>query len=139
MKPKLEKDGYQRVCLYDDEGNAKMYQLHRVVYEAFTCEPIPIGMQVNNIDECKTNNQKSNLNLMTCKENNNFGTRNARITKAKINGKRSKQVGAFKDGKIVLSFPSTREAGRNGFNQGHIASCCRGEIKSHKGYEWRYI
>lgn len=37
---------------------------------------------------------------------------------------------------IVFEFPSTREAGRNGFNAGHIAECCRGERKTHKGLFW---
>ena len=69
----------------------------------------------------------------------NWGTCIERVSKANTNGKRSKSVGAFKDGKLVLSFPSTKEAGRNGFESSSVAKCCRGKLKTHKGYTWKYI
>ena len=144
LKPQTDKYGYQRVWLTDNEGNAKWYRLNRIVYETFTCEPILDGMQVNHIDECKTNNHISNLNLMTPKENTNWGTGISRRAKSHSkamtnNTKHSKQVGAFKNGELVFTFPSTREGGRNGFRPSHIAACCRGERKTHKGYTWKYI
>ena len=81
---------------------------------------------------------------MSPKQNSNYGTRNSRIAKAKINGKTSKLVGAFKDGKLVMIFASTNDAGRNGFDQGNVAKCCRNcYIREgnnvFKGFEWRYI
>lgn len=145
LKPKLEKDSYQRVGLYDNEGKRKWYFVHRVIYEAVSGEPIPEGMQVNHINEDKTDNRFfENLNLMTPKENINWGTGIERCAKARINGKHSKAVGAFKDGKLVLSFPSTMEAQRQGFNHGNVSACCRkcfnkpGNNK-YKGFEWKYI
>ncbi len=42
------------------------------------------------------------------------------------------------DGKLVKVWDSTCECGRNGFSQGHIGACCRGERKTHKGYKWSY-
>lgn len=42
------------------------------------------------------------------------------------------------DGSLVKEWPSAREAERNGFNQGHICACCRGEEKSHKGFKWSF-
>lgn len=135
LKPCTLPNGYQVVNLSDNEGKIKTYKLHRVVYEAVTGEPIPNCLQVNHIDEDKTDNRFENLNLMSPKENTNWGTGIERCTKA-----RSKQVGAYKDGELVLVFPSTREAGRNGgFNQSHIADCCNGKLKTHKGYTWQYI
>lgn len=139
LKPFTRKDGYQQVWLTDNEGNAKIYFVHRVVWESVTGAPIPEGMQINHIDEMKDNNAISNLNLMSPKENCNWQTRNERISKSMTNGKLSKQVGAFKDGNIVITFSSTNEAGRNGFDQGAVAACCRCERKTHKGFEWRYI
>lgn len=139
LKPFTRKDGYQQVWLTDNEGNAKIYFVHRVVWESVTGATIPEGMQINHIDEMKDNNAISNLNLMSPKENCNWQTRNERISKSMTNGKLSKQVGAFKDGNIVITFSSTNEAGRNGFDQGAVAACCRCERKTHKGFEWRYI
>ena len=116
LKHMTRKDGYQQVCLSDNEGKTKLYLLHRVVYEAVTGSPIPNDLQVNHINEDKTDNRFENLNLMTCKQNINWGTRTERAAKARINGIRSKQVGAFKDGKLVMTFPSANEAGRNGYD-----------------------
>ena len=139
LKPFTRKDGYQQVWLTDNEGNAKIYFVHRVVWESVTGAPIPKGMQINHRNEIKTSNMISNLELVSPKENCNWKTRNERISKSMTNGKLSKQVGAFKDGNLVMTFSSTNEAGRNGFDQGAVAACCRCERKTHKGFEWRYI
>lgn len=139
LKPKTEKNGYQRVALSDNEGKQKWYLLHRVVYEAVTGEPIPEGYEINHISEVKTENMITNLELVSHKENINFGSGIARRAKTQTNGKCSKKVGAFKDGELIMVFPSTMEAKRQGFKQGNVAACCRGERKTHKGYEWRYL
>lgn len=139
LKPQTRKDGYQQVSLTDNNGKQKSYQLHRVVWEAVSGKPIPTSMQVNHIDENKLNNQKSNLNLMTPKDNTNWGSGIERRAKS-----RSKQVGAFKDDKLIFTFDSTAEARRNGFNQGHISECCnncynRPGNNVYRGYTWRFI
>ena len=150
LKPATMKNGYQRVALSDNEGNIKTYLLHRVIYEAVTGEPIPLGMQVNHIDENKENNARSNLNLMTPKQNTNWGsgiarrakamTNNQKLLKSLTNNKKlSKKVGAFKNNELIMSFPSLSEAGRQGFNIGTISVCCNCKRKTHKGFEWRYI
>ena len=139
LKQETTKCGYQRVRLVDNEGKQKRYQVHRIVYETFSGSPIPEGMQCNHISEDKSDNRFCNINLLTPKENCNWGSRNSRVAKANTNGKCSKQVGAFKNGKLMFTFPSAKEGGRNGFDQGHISACCRGESKTHKGYEWRYL
>lgn len=144
LKPWTNKDGYQQVRLTDNEGKCKWYYLHRVVYETFSGEPIPDGMQVNHIDERKDNNARSNLNLMSPKQNTNWGSgieRRAK-TQSKVlinNPKRSKAVGAFKNGEIILTFPSANEAERNGFYSSAVCACCIGKLKTYKGYEWRYL
>lgn len=107
----------------------KMYMIHRLVYETFSGE-IPDGMQVNHIDENKANNMVDNLNLMTNKENCNYGTRNKRLSKVVLQ--------FTKDGRFVREWASTAECGTNGFNQGNIVSCCNGKLKSAYGYIWRY-
>lgn len=139
LKPTTNKGGYQMVQLSDNEGKIKRYYLHRVVYEAVTGEPIPKGMQINHISEDKTDCRFENLNLMTPKENINWGTCIERMVKAQ-----SKQVGAFQNGELVLVFPSTREAGRFGFDQGAVGKCCRNCYlregnNVYKGYTWKYL
>lgn len=136
LKPITEKNGYQRVALSDNEGKPKSYLLHRVVYEAVTGEPIPEGYEINHISEVKTENMITNLELVSHKENINYGSRNERSAKSQ-----SKQVGAFKDGKLIMTFKSTSEAERNGFNHSAVSRCCNGvkKYKTHRGYEWRYI
>ena len=41
--------------------------------------------------------------------------------------------------KLVNVYPSSNEAGRQGFRQGHISACCNGKRKTHKGYKWMYL
>lgn len=76
---------------------------------------------------------------MTPKQNINYGTGIKRRAKSQ-----SKQVGAYKDGNLVMTFNSTMEAGRQGFKQGNVWACCRNCFNRlgnnvYKGYEWRYI
>lgn len=149
LKPSTDKQGYQIVSLSDNEGKVKKYLVHRVIYESVTGEPIPKGMQCNHINECKSDNRFCNINLLTPKQNINWGTCIERSAKAhsKVltnNKKISKAVGAFKDEKLVMTFPSTQEAGRQGFGQGAVAACCRNCYSRegnnfYKGYTWKYL
>lgn len=91
LKPQLDKDGYQRVWLTDNEGKAKRYAVHKVVWESVTSEPIPEGYEINHRSEDKTENFFENLELVTHKEKCNFGTRNRRIGKAQLGKHHTKE------------------------------------------------
>ena len=81
-------------------------------------------------DDGSINKEKTTIEWVTAKENNNYGTRIERT---------SKKVLQFTlDGEFIREWPSTAEVGRNGFNEGHVAACCRGEEKSHKGFIFKY-
>lgn len=86
LKP--NKKRYGQVCLIVD--GVRFYPLvSHLVYSAFY-GPIPEGMQVNHIDENPENNRLDNLNLMTPKENTNWGTgirRRAATHSEKMKGK----------------------------------------------------
>lgn len=136
-KPKImnpKKGFYYRIQLYK-KGVYRYFSINRLVYEAFH-GPIPRGMQVNHINEIKSDNSLWNLNLMTPKENTNYGTCIQRRSK-----KKSKQVYQYTlDGKLIRVWPSTMECDRNGFKQGAVSGCCRNECgrKTYKGSKWSY-
>ena len=134
LKPSTLPNGYQKVTLTDNEGKGKSYYIHRIVWESVTGIPIPEGMQINHRNEIKTSNFFENLEAVSPKQNSNYGSRNERVAKSK-----SKQVGAFKDGKIVMTFSSTIEAGRQGYNHSALSRCCNSKLHHYKGYEWRYL
>ena len=138
LKPGILNNGYYRVILCK-QSIKKTYLVHRLVWETFN-GTIPEGLQVNHINEVKIDNRLSNLNLMTQKENINWGTRNERIAKKQINGKCSKSVLQFTlDDILVKEYPSTKQAEREtGFANQHINACCNGKYKQAYGYKWRY-
>lgn len=142
LKPTPNKKGYYYIYLSDNEGKIKNYRLHRVIFEGVTGQPIPEGMDVNHINEDKSDNRFENLNLMTRKENVNWATRNERIGEANTNNpKRSKLVAQYdKKENLINIYPSLMEVHRQlGFNKGHISQCCNGKCKTYKGFIWRYI
>lgn len=122
------------------DGVGKTFFVHRIEYAAFH-GPIPNGMQVNHIDENTFNNDLDNLNLMTAKENINWGTRNKRSAEHRINHpKRSKWVIKLtKDNEILHFYPSVGQAFREtGIEYSNIAACCRGKRPYAGGFIWKY-
>ena len=138
LKPKLTHNGYYLIGLYKNSIQ-KFYYVHRLVYEAFN-GTIPEGLQVNHINEIKTDNRLSNLNLMTAKENVNYGTGIDRCHNQLINGKKSKPVLQFTlEDILVKEYPSSIQIERElGFDQGNICRCCNGKQKTAYNYKWKY-
>lgn len=143
MKPQVAREGYLHILLTKN-GKQKWYYIHRLVWSAFNGN-IPSGVFINHINEDKTDNRLENLNLMTAKENCNWGTRNERMaSKLKIIP-RSKNGGASKciiqydlDGNFIKEWPSSAEITRQlGFGNTTTA-VCRGERKSAYGYIWKF-
>lgn len=133
LKPKLTHRGYYQVDLWK-QSIRKHYKVHRLVWEAFNGS-IPENIQVNHLDERPINNALSNLNLMTPKENTNWGTRNERVSK-----KLSKAVLQFDlNDNLVKEYPSIQQIYReNGFSRGYICDCCNGKRKTAYGFKWKY-
>ena len=132
LKPSLQKNGYLRHGL--SKNNKKKYlYLHRVLATAFIDNPERKPC-VNHIDENKTNNDLSNLEWCTVKENMRHGTRTKRIAE-----KLSQKVIQLDLNNNVLNvFKSMRQAGREtGVSATSISACCSGKVKSAGGYKWR--
>ena len=151
LKPENVK-GYLRVVLYKN-GETKKCLVHRLV--AFTFLENPEGKpQVNHKIEGKKgksmnfvffnedgtiDEKRTTIEWVTAKENSNHGTRNERMAKTKTNGKKSKKVLQLSlDGDLIREWPSTHECGRNGFCQVAVSDCCRGKLKTYKGFRWEY-
>ena len=133
LKPLITRNGYYIIGLYKNSIQ-KFYYVHRFVWEVFNGQ-IPKGYEVNHINEVKTDNRLENLNLMTHKENMNYGSRNERVSK-----KLSKVVLQFTlEGILVKEYTSAIQVEREtGFSQGNIVNCCNGKYKQAYNYIWRY-
>lgn len=103
--------GYLFVSLYK-EGKCKMFQIHRLVVEAFIGE-IPKGLIVNHKDENSQNNNVNNLEICTYEYNNNYGTRNDRVRvtmKGKTPWNKGKQLSSEHRAKISASMKVKKKA-----------------------------
>lgn len=134
LKPITDSFGYRIVNLHTG-GKQKTHKVHRLVCQAFHENP-ENKPHVNHINEIKTDNRACNLEWATAKENNNHGTHNERVAKA-----RSKQVGQYTlDGELIKVWPSVREVQRRmGFEQGYVSATARGEHKQAYDFIWKYI
>jgi len=153
--------GYLSVALCKD-GIKKTLMVHRLVAKAFI--PNPLGLkEVNHRDECKTNNNVSNLEWCSREYNQSYGTRiarsvashdyNASSKKAASNHdykaiglKRRKPVLQFDlDGELVRCWSGLCEIREKlGFGTGGIYCACRrkgyGKYKQGiaYGFKWFY-
>lgn len=132
--------GYRYVSLRKD-GQTQHYFVHRLVYETFI-GPIPDGMVVNHIDEDKTNNRVDNLNLLSAKENTNWGTAIKRMSKSH-KGMAAPQfekvvVQLTPDGKPIKEYRSFTLAAKDvGVSVGAISQAVRKGFVS-GGFRWAY-
>lgn len=142
-----KKDGYFQVGL-SKNGEYKKCLVHRLIAETFLPNPEnkpcinhkiegekgkKINMVMFNTDG-SIDKEKSTIEWATYEENNNYATRNERAAKAL-----SKKVLQLSlTGELIREWESTQECGRNGFDQGAVSLCCRGEQKTHKGFRFMY-
>jgi len=143
--------GYLRVTLKCTDGLQHSFMYHKVIWEHFNGE-VPNNYEINHKDEDKHNFKLSNLELLSHKDNINYGNRNKKVSE-KMKGKKmpphvlkiiiektSKQVYQYTlDGDLVAIFPSAHEAAREtNSNRGNISSCCNGFRSTTNGYKWSF-
>ena len=131
MEPKT---GYLRVGLRIN-GVLHNLSVHRLVALAFIGEPTP-GQVVNHINEVRTDNRAINLEWVTQKQNVRHSLR--RHPQYRTNA--AKKVQQIKDGAVVATYASAREAERStGFCFSGIGQAARGELNLFHGFEWRFV
>lgn len=141
LKGYLNEDGYYKISLCK-EHKCKTFLIHRIV--AFIFVPNPNNLtDINHKDECKTNNNCTNLEWCNAKYNNNYGTRNNRIKEKQINDKnKSKPVLQYSiEGEFIKRYPSIAEAHRKtGAGKKEISKCCNNNprYKTAKGFIWKW-
>ena len=134
-------NGY-RQCSLSLDGMAKTVLVHRALMMAFA----PIGnytsMQVNHIDGIKTNNDLSNLEWVTAKEN--ALHRHHVLNKKTVFTRRGADNGYARPVRKILSngesiyFNSIADAVKAGYRASCIVEVCRGTQKTHSGCSWEY-
>ena len=134
LKPKVDRYGYEVVTL-TVYGHSKCFTVHRLVALAFIPNPYN-KPTVNHKDENKRNNTVSNLEWATVKENDNHGSRNARMAKSKC---RRAVEGIFPDG-TIQRFDGVKAASvESGIAHRTISRCCQGWSETTHNIKWRYI
>ena len=130
--------GYCRVRLFDAEGKAKHYAVHRLVAQEFIGNPE--GLEINHKNEIKTDNRVENLEICTSKYNCNYGTRNKRLSEMNTEKKDLWCKGVVQkdlNGNVIARYESRLDAERKtGICNRHISQCCNGRRKTVGGYIW---
>lgn len=136
IKPRLnKKDGYLRVGLRHGKDNRKHYRVNRLVALHF-CTGYKDGLDVNHINEIKTDNRAENLEWCTRKQNINHGT-----WRIKHHGRYPQRgIQQFKNDILIGTYKSISEASeKTGVNKLSIYNVCYGYSDEASGYIWKFI
>lgn len=137
---KNQSNGYMQITI-----NNKTFYVHRLVAQAFISNP-DNKPQVNHIDENRINNNVSNLEWVTAKENLNYGSHNQKLSNSlKSLNKRGRKnpraravVGVNIETGEIISYECISDSHKDGFQRQGICHCCNGKYKYHMGYKWYY-
>ena len=132
--------GYLTVSLHYD-NKAKTKTVHRLIAETFIENKYnkPI---VNHIDENKLNNNVNNLNWMTSKENNTWGSVNYKRQNAKehyYNKIRKPIKAIYPDNTFDVWDSAASYAKEFGIRQSSIVNVLSGRRKYNKGVRFEYL
>lgn len=125
--------GYKRVQLCKD-GKQKHFSVHRLVAIAFLPNPDHLPF-VNHKDENKANNHVDNLEWCTHEYNDNYGTRNIRMSETK----KKPIIQYDKQGNFIREWKSATDACIElKICKSSIYGVCAGRKKSAGGYKWQF-
>lgn len=148
LKPSLTtKNGYLFVVLRKDFKSHIML-IHRIVYEAFRGKLPKFvvtmkgdeRMEVNHINEIKTDNRLENLELVTSRQNNNHGTHNLRSAMSRMHKIRQCTL----EGILVKEWDNINDCAKNGFYKGSVYKACEHlysnkKTNVYKGFVWNFV
>ena len=130
LKPGKTSDNYLYVCLCKDNKRKNIF-VHRLVGYAFVQNDSIFNTYINHKNEIKSDNRAENLEWCDNMYNNNYGSRNERISKSK-----SKSVKCLETDKI---YPSVSEVQKQlGFSQCNLSRCCNGKRNTCGNYHWKW-
>lgn len=133
LRHKIDNRGYHQIDLFDLNGKSHRFLIHRLVAEIFLVNPNNLS-QVNHKDNNPSNNCIDNLEWCSNYENNLW----KKITSPEKE-KVAKSVLQYSlDGKLIKEWISAKSAETDGFDHSAISKCCRGKLKSHKGFIWKF-
>lgn len=114
----------------------KTYKIHRLVAISFIPNPNNYPC-VNHKDENKNNNNIDNLEWCTYRYNNNYGTRNTRISQNTRRKRKIIQYDLFRN--KIKEWDSISSAARYyNVKRCTIGGCCAKRQHTSCGYIWRY-
>lgn len=130
MKQQTNK-GYKMVHITANDGTRKLCQVHRLVLKTFCpCENMDL-LEVNHIDEDKTNNCLENLEWISHQDNVNYGTGHIRAIEPQKD-----QILCVETG---IVYNSMREASElTNTNYGNLSTACK-TGRMCNGYHWKNL
>lgn len=136
LTPKKGKGNYLFFSPYlSDKKKTVTYYIHRAIWEAFN-GTIPNDLEINHLNENKSDNSLNNLSIVTRKENVNWGTHAQRVGQKLKNGPCSKPIIQLdKQGNLIKEWPSISEANRCYGTA--VNDCLYGRRPSAYGFIWK--
>lgn len=144
LKPRVGTYGYYKVNLYKNK-KVKTIEIHRLVAESFI-ENSESKNEVNHIDGNKLNNNITNLEWVTHKENIGHAWKTKLFEPVRKASRRygknnpnAKKVYQIKNNIIIGVFNTIKEASaKTNTNQTNIGKCCHNKRNTANGFEWRF-
>lgn len=126
--PTYLRSGYKSISM------GSWMKIHRLVALAFIPNNDPTKVEVNHIDGNKLNNNVTNLEWVTKKENNQHAVKNglAKVTEREV-------TQCDLAGNIIKTYKSVLEATKAvGASDGSITKVCKGKQLTCLGFKWKY-
>lgn len=137
MSQQTDRKGYKYTIL-NVCGKRTHFFIHRLVW-AYHKGQLPEGKQINHIDGNKKNNQISNLEAVTGKENIQHAYALGLRKTGRGSGKMSSVRMLDLSGNEILLFDKIKDAASYvKRDSSHITKVCKGKARTCGGYRWQY-